>query len=87
MNFASRLQTTVKALIRAMIVHPESLGILSMQERARILSGKIVFTSNTGKGTRVVLTVPIHNGRQSGIVDVANTANVTKAAMAGGNSL
>jgi signal transduction histidine kinase len=76
-----------KGIDQAMIVHPESLGILSMQERARILSGKIVFTSNTGKGTRVVLTVPIHNGIHSGIADVANTANVTKAAMAGGNSL
>ena len=53
-----------KGIDQAMIVHPESLGILSMQERARILGGKIVFTSNPGNGTRVVLNAPIHTGKQ-----------------------
>ena len=50
-----------KGIDQAMIVHPESLGILSMQERARMLGGKIVFTSRPGNGTRVVLTAPVHN--------------------------
>jgi signal transduction histidine kinase len=67
-----------KGIDQAMIVHPESLGILSMQERARILGGKIVFTSNPGKGTSIVLTVPIHSEDRS---NMANGAN------AGGNSL
>ena len=53
-----------KGIDQAMIVHPESLGILSMQERARILGGKIVFTSNPGKGTCVVLIAPIHTAKQ-----------------------
>ncbi|MCX6121187.1 MAG: sensor histidine kinase [Ignavibacteriales bacterium] len=54
-----------KGIDQAMIVHPESLGILSMQERARMLGGKIAFTSNPGKGTCVVLSVQIHDGSQS----------------------
>jgi len=61
-----------------MIVHPESLGILSMQERARMLGGKIEITSSPGKGTCIVLNTPIHNGNQS---------NVAKVAMAESNSL
>lgn len=47
-----------KGMDQAMLVHPESLGILSMQERARMLGGTISFTSTTGKGTSVVLHVP-----------------------------
>jgi two-component system, NarL family, sensor histidine kinase UhpB len=54
-----------KGIEQAMIVHSESLGILSMQERARTLGGKIAITGNPGKGTRIALTAPIHNGNQS----------------------
>jgi signal transduction histidine kinase len=64
-----------KGIDQAMIVHPESLGILSMQERARILEGKVLFTSNPGKGTSVVLTAPIRGKNQSDV------------ALAEGNSL
>ena len=54
-----------KGIDQAMIVHPESLGILSMQERARMLGGKVMFTNNSGKGTCVTLTAPIHGDNQS----------------------
>ena len=67
-----------KGIDQAMIAHPESLGILSMQERARMLGGKIAITSNPGKGTCVILSAPIHGGNQ------LNEANVAKA---GGDSL
>jgi signal transduction histidine kinase len=70
-----------KGIDQAMIVHPESLGILSMQERARMLGGKIAITSNPGKGTCIVLTAPIHDGNQS------NMANVAKASVTGGNAI
>jgi len=70
-----------KGIDQAMIVHPESLGILSMQERARMLGGKITITSNPGKGTCIILNAPIHGGNQS------NVANVVKVARAGGDSL
>jgi signal transduction histidine kinase len=64
-----------KGIDQAMLVHPESLGILSMQERARMLGGKVSFASSPGKGTCVVLTAPIHGGDQS------------KAPMQGGTTL
>jgi signal transduction histidine kinase len=64
-----------KGIDQAMIVHPESLGILSMQERARTLGGRVIFTSSPGKGTCVVLTAPMRGGNQSNV------------AMAGGNSI
>jgi signal transduction histidine kinase len=67
-----------KGIDQEMIVHPESLGLLSMQERARMLGGKIEITSSPGKGTCIVLNTPIHNGNQS---------NVAKVAMAESNSL
>jgi signal transduction histidine kinase len=54
-----------KGVDQAMLVHPESLGILSMQERARILGGTITITGNPGKGTRVVLSTTLHRRNQS----------------------
>ena len=45
-----------------------------MQERARILGGKIVITSNLGKGTCIILNAPIHNGNQSVVADVAKVS-------------
>ena len=53
-----------KGMDEAMIAHPESLGILSMQERARILNGEISFSKNNGKGTRVALVTPLHGKNQ-----------------------
>jgi signal transduction histidine kinase len=49
-----------KGLSDEQIAHPDSLGIMSMQERARIIDGKVSFSSNNGKGTRVSLTTPLH---------------------------
>lgn len=39
--------------------HPQSYGILGMQERARQMGGKITITSARGKGTEVRLLVPL----------------------------
>jgi two-component system, NarL family, sensor histidine kinase UhpB len=60
-----------KGIEQAMLVHPESLGIMSMQERARILGGKIVITSDHGKGTCIVLTAPINNEDRSSLAKAA----------------
>ncbi len=38
----------------------EGLGIISMQERSRALSGKLAVLSKPGSGTLVVLRVPLH---------------------------
>jgi signal transduction histidine kinase len=80
-NLQVKIADNGKGIDQAMIVHPESLGILSMQERARILGGKIVITSNPGKGTCIILNAPIHNENQSQV------AEVTKVSMAESNSL
>jgi signal transduction histidine kinase len=45
-----------------------------MQERARILGGKIVITSNPGKGTCIILNAPIHNGNKSDVAEVAKVS-------------
>jgi PAS domain S-box-containing protein len=42
---------------------PQSLGLLGMHERAEILGGSIEFGPNAGKGTAVVLQIPL-NKRQ-----------------------
>jgi signal transduction histidine kinase len=38
-----------------------SLGLLGMSERARKLGGTLRITSRTGRGTRVLLTLPLEN--------------------------
>ena len=63
-----------KGIDQAMIVHPESLGILSMQERTRMLGGKVLFTSSPGKGTSVVLTAPIKNGNRSKVTEARDNS-------------
>jgi signal transduction histidine kinase len=66
-----------KGIDQAMIVHPESLGIMSMQERARMLGGKVVITSNLGKGTCIVLNAPIHSRNQSEVAEVAKVESIS----------
>ncbi len=54
-----------KGVDQAELVNPESLGILSMQERARMLGGKITITGKPGKGTHIVLRAPLQGRNQS----------------------
>jgi PAS domain S-box-containing protein len=42
---------------------PSSLGMLSMQERARAVGGELAIHSSPGKGTSVVLVIPPAGGR------------------------
>ena len=51
-----------KGFEKKLLEHPESLGLLSLQERARMIGGKIEIESTLGKGTRIVLKVPIESG-------------------------
>jgi signal transduction histidine kinase len=44
---------------QALLHHPESLGLLSMQERARIIHGTVEISGNPGKGTRVIIDIPL----------------------------
>jgi two-component system sensor histidine kinase UhpB len=50
-----------KGFDEALLAHPESLGLLSMQERARIIGGKVSITGSPGKGTRISLDTPLTN--------------------------
>jgi two-component system, NarL family, sensor histidine kinase UhpB len=46
---------------QALLHHPESLGLLSMQERARIIHGTVSISGSTGKGTCVTVDIPLSN--------------------------
>ncbi len=41
------------------IVNQQSLGIVSMKERARLVSGRFLLDSRPGEGTRVAVSVPL----------------------------
>ena len=38
----------------------DSLGLVSMRERARLVSGRLTLTSKRGEGTCVEVQVPLH---------------------------
>jgi signal transduction histidine kinase len=46
---------------QALLHHPESLGLLSMQERARIIHGTVAISGSPGNGTRVTVDVPLQH--------------------------
>lgn len=53
-----------KGFDKALLAHPESLGLLSMQERARIIGGTVKITGTPGEGTRVSLDTPLQSINQ-----------------------
>lgn len=53
-----------KGFDKTLLAHPESLGLLSMQERARIIGGTVKITGNPGEGTRVSLDTPLQSINQ-----------------------
>jgi signal transduction histidine kinase len=52
-----------KGFDNALLHHPESLGLLSIQERARMIGGKAAITGEPGKGTRITLEAPLQKGK------------------------
>jgi len=42
---------------------PDALGLLGMRERAQALGGEVRIRSTVGRGTKVVLTLPLEGGR------------------------
>jgi signal transduction histidine kinase len=50
-----------KGFDNALLNHPDSLGLLSLRERARMIGGKTEINGFPGKGTQVVLEVPLTN--------------------------
>jgi signal transduction histidine kinase len=50
-----------KGFDKALLDHPESLGLLSIRERARMIGGNAAISGSPGKGTQVVLDTPLQN--------------------------
>jgi signal transduction histidine kinase len=56
----------------AVAVSSHRLGIQSMRERAAMLGGTVSFTSG-GKGTRILVKIPLHNRDIQSLVGHAST--------------
>lgn len=54
-----------KGFDHSLLHHPESLGLLSIQERARIIHGTVEMQGSPGNGTRVLLDVPLRQNVSS----------------------
>ncbi len=50
-----------KGFDHTLLHHPESLGLLSIQERTRIIHGTVEIQGSPGNGTRVRLDVPLQH--------------------------
>lgn len=50
----------------AELVDPASLGLLGMQERARLLGGEVLFASGPGSGTEVTVRIPCRPNSREG---------------------
>lgn len=50
-----------KGFDNALLNHPDSLGLLSLRERARMIGGNTEIKGSPGKGTQVSLDVPLQN--------------------------
>jgi signal transduction histidine kinase len=48
-----------KGFDNALLNHPDSLGLLSLRERARMIGGKTDIKGTPGKGTEVIVEVPL----------------------------
>jgi two-component system, NarL family, sensor histidine kinase UhpB len=59
-----------KGFEQTLLEHPESLGLLSIRERARIIGGNAVIQGSLGKGTRIILDTPLQNTHLSPVKSV-----------------
>jgi signal transduction histidine kinase len=50
-----------KGIPESAVRGPKSLGLLGMHERATLIGGKIDITGAPGKGTKVILTIPLNS--------------------------
>jgi signal transduction histidine kinase len=56
-----------KGFDNALLNHPDSLGLLSLRERARMIGGNTEINGSPGKGTQVLLDVPLQKDVTSGV--------------------
>jgi PAS domain S-box-containing protein len=53
------VQDNGKGISREDIDHPDSLGLTGMKERCQFIGGEISFSGKKGKGTKVMLKIPL----------------------------
>jgi signal transduction histidine kinase len=54
-----RIQDNGKGFDMGLLNHPESIGLLSMHERARMIGGSVKIQSAVGQGTTIEFTIPL----------------------------
>ena len=52
-----------RGITKAELSSVESIGLLGMTERARMLGGRVTIAGLSGRGTTVTVTVPVTPGR------------------------
>lgn len=57
------------------VANTRSIGLLGMRERAALLGGEISFNGAPGRGTTVLIRLPIASDRRSGAPDHENSAD------------
>lgn len=57
------------------VANTRSIGLLGMRERAALLGGDISFTGASGRGTTVLIRLPIASDRRAGAPDHENSAD------------
>jgi two-component system sensor histidine kinase UhpB len=62
---ALRIQDNGNGIAPERLANPDSFGLASMRERARLLAGELTIEGNPGQGTTVVMKVPL-DGRRNG---------------------
>lgn len=60
-NFTACVKDNGKGFLRLENQAPESLGLVSMQQRASLLKARLTINSLPGQGTEVTLDIPLHN--------------------------
>jgi PAS domain S-box-containing protein len=55
-----KVQDNGRGITQAEMEHPQSFGLIGMQERIHLLAGEIKLEGSPGKGTTVTVTVPLN---------------------------
>ncbi|HEX3034957.1 MAG TPA: response regulator [Thermodesulfobacteriota bacterium] len=62
-NLVFKVKDKGKGISESDVSNPKSLGLLGMRERALLMGGEVQVTGTSGKGTTVILKIPLRNKR------------------------
>ena len=65
-NLTMTIRDNGRGITRAELSSVESIGLLGMRERARLLGGRVTIAGAPGRGTTVMVTIPASAKRHSG---------------------